>query len=121
MSFTAPRYTAQGRLIRDEPNKEALEVGQRCLVCFETCPQAYAACDKGHCYPVGASKPEREAIDLSGFVAPAPLVSAYDLAARMTAKALALGWDDEEQAGRLLRRAKELRTGDSAEVPDEEF
>lgn len=60
-------------------------------------------------------------IDNSGFSTPRPRVSAWGLAARMRAKGLSLDWDEDELRNKLLLRARELETGDSAEVPDEDF
>jgi hypothetical protein len=57
----------------------------------------------------------------TGFSTPKPRVSAFDLARRMRAKALSLDWEDDEYRERLLLRARELETGDSAEVTDEDF
>lgn len=67
------------------------------------------------------SGPSLPTIDNSGFSTPKPRVSAFDLARRMRAKALGLDWDEDEQRERLLLRARELETGDSAEVTDEDF
>lgn len=57
----------------------------------------------------------------TGFSTPKPRVSAFDLARRMRAKALGLDWDQDEERERLLLRARELETGDFAEVTDEDF
>ena len=119
MSFTAPKFTSTGRIIRpDELTKAPLGDGQRCLICFETDPTKYNACQEADCYPVGPFKPESEP---SPFTAPKPLVSAFALARRMRAKALSLDWDEDEQRSRLLARARELEKGDRDEVPEEDF
>ena len=57
----------------------------------------------------------------SSFTAPQALVTAYSLAARYRAKALSLGWEDDDKVNEYLRRARELETGDLAEVPDEDI
>lgn len=116
MSFTAP-IVRNGRVVRAEV-KPRLGDGQRCLVCFETDPTKFAACDTGDCYAVGPFRPESEPGD---FAPPKPKVSAFDLARRMRAKALSLDWDADAERTRLLSRARELEKGDAAEVPEEAF
>lgn len=55
----------------------------------------------------------------SGFVARRNMVSAHSLAARYRRAADDTDWKDDEKRERYLKRARELLTGDEAEVPDE--
>lgn len=116
MSFSVPKLSPTGRILRDEP-KEPLPDKGRCLVCFETDPARYANCTKGDCYPIAAQEPDAP----TGFKQPAPMVSAFELASRMRAKALRLDWDEDGERNRLMLRARELERGDFAEVPNEDF
>lgn len=119
MSFTVPKLSPTGRLLSpNEDEKPPLGPGQRCLICFEDDPTKYNACTEAECYPVGPFRPESEP---SPFTAPKPLVSAFELAARMRRKALSLDWDSDDERTRLLTRARELEKGDAVEVPEEDF
>lgn len=117
MSFSVPKIDHRGRILRPDV-KEPLLPGQRCLVCFETDPAKFANCGSDGCYAVG---PFAEPPDTSGFKPVRPMVSAFDLARRMRAKALNLDWDADELRDKLLKRARELEKGDTAEVPEEDF
>ena len=116
MPFTVPRTTADGRLLAPVA-KDALAPGQHCLICKETDQAKYDNC-LGDCYPTGPYRIETEP---GAFTVPRPLVSAFDLARRMRAKALRLEWEQDDERDALLTRARALEKGDSAEVPDEEF
>lgn len=119
MPFLPATLNSHGQLsVAQASVKEPLAPGQRCLICFETDPTKYNACDSADCYPVGPFKPESEP---SNFRPPAPLVSAFDLARRMRAKALSLDWDEDALRERLLTRARELEKGEHSEVPEEVF
>jgi hypothetical protein len=115
MPFSVPKLTPSGRIQRDV--KGVLAPGGRCLVCFETDPAKYANCPKPDCYPIHAEEYKAP----TGFKPARPLVSAFELARSMRARALRLDWEQDEERERLLKRARELERGDHAEVPDEDF
>lgn len=120
MSWSVPKLTPSGRILREDV-KEPLPAGYRCLVCLETDPAAYSNCTKGDCYPFPNNETDHPDDGPSGWVTPKSLVSAFDLASRMRAKALRLDWDQDEDRDRLLKRARELERGDRDEVPEEPF
>ena len=114
MPFTAPKLSPNGSVIHDI-DKEPLQEGGRCLTCGERDPARYVNCRSAQCNPVYYD-------DTSSFTIPKPLVSAFELAARMRRHALTLEWDaDPGYLDKLMRRARELEKGDTAEVPDEDF
>lgn len=117
MPFTVPKEMTSGRFEPYDSGKEPLGPGQRCAICGQTDPQEYLKCERELCVPARVTL----RIDERGFTAPKPLVSAFELAARMRRKALSLDWDEDGERNRLMLRARELEQGDSAEVPDEDI
>lgn len=133
MAFTLPKEMQSGSFQNYRPTNNALpsdpspsppageraplEPSHRCGLCATTDAAEYAACERQICF----SEPIPLTAASAGFTAPKELVSAYELAARYTAAAHRLDWEDDEKRGRYLMRARELRRGDVAEVPDEEI